>query len=292
MGIVLGLLTALSWGSADLCARFATRKIGTFRTMLYMQLTGFVLLTLALHWLGGWGHLGDGSGWRPWGWGILVGALNTVGTLALYRSFEIGKLSIVSPISASYPALTMLLAATTGERLTAVRMAGFALVLLGVVVVARGESASGGANQTDVVPPKKHLGLSWAIVAAVGFGVMFWILGVRVVPLIGSAQTVWVIRLTSTLLTAAVILILRQPMKLPTNGANRWILGVGVLDTGAYVLNNYGMQHEQVSVVSVLASLYGAVTVGLAAFILGERISRSQWMGIVAIFTGIILISR
>jgi drug/metabolite transporter (DMT)-like permease len=52
------------------------------------------------------------------------------------------------------------------------------------------------------------------------------------------------------------------------------------------------MQLEQVSVVSVLASLYGAVTVGLAATILGEKISRTQWMGIATIFAGIVLISR
>ena len=39
------------------------------------------------------------------------------------------------------------------------------------------------------------------------------------------------------------------------SGANRWILGIGILDTGAYVFNNYGMRLEQISVVSVLASL-------------------------------------
>ncbi len=289
MGIVLGLLTALSWGSGDLLARFAARKIGTFRTMFYMQLTGFVLLTAVLHWLGGWGHLADGSGWPPWAWGILVGVLNTFGTLALYRSFEIGKMAIVAPISASYPALTMLLAATTGEHLTAVRLAGFALILAGVVVVARGDDST---NEVSV-PEKKHLGVGWALLAALGFGVMFWIIGIRAVPLTGSAQTVWVIRLTSVLLTGVVMLLLRKPMRLPAAaGANRWILGVGILDTSAYVLNNYGMQHEQVSVVSVLASLYGAVTVGLAATLLGEKISRVQWAGIVAIFVGIILISR
>jgi drug/metabolite transporter (DMT)-like permease len=294
MGIVLGLLTALSWGSADFLARFAARKIGTLRTMLYMQLTGLVLLTVVLHWLGGWGHLADGSGWRPWAWGICVGVLNTCGTLALYRSFEIGKMSIVAPISSSYPALTMLLAATTGERLTPARLAGFALILLGVVVVARGEELPVDANPTDeqTQPGKKHLGVGWALLSAVGFGVMFWILGIRAVPLLGSAQTVWVIRLTSLVLTALVIVVMRRPMGLPGAGANRWILGIGILDTSAYVFNNYGMQHEQVSVVSVLASLYGAVTVGLAATILREKISRMQWLGIAAIFAGIVLISR
>src|SRR5271169_3298605 len=188
MGIVLGLLTALSWGSADLLARFATRKVGTFRTMLYMQLTGLVLLTVAMHWLGGWGHLADGSGWRPWRWGLCVGVLNTCGTLALYRSFEIGKMSIVAPISASYPALTMLLSAITGERLTTVRFAGLGLILVGVVIVAKGEVVPGDANPLDekVHPGKKNLGVGWALFASVGFGVMFWLLGIRIVPLLGS----------------------------------------------------------------------------------------------------------
>jgi drug/metabolite transporter (DMT)-like permease len=51
------------------------------------------------------------------------------------------------------------------------------------------------------------------------------------------------------------------------------------------------MKLELISVVSVLASLYGAVTVLLATLILKEPVSRIQWFGITAIFAGIILIS-
>ena len=292
MGILLGLATALCWGSADLFARFATRKIGTVHTMLYMQLTGFALLTLAMRALGGWGHLADGSGWRPWAWGVLAGALNTSSTLALYRSFEIGKLSVVAPLSASYPALTTLLAALTGERLTRLRFAGIALIMVGVVVVARGERIPDDANLEEKTRPAGMLGVGWALFSAAGFGVMFWLLGMRVVPLLGSAPSVWLIRLASVVMTTAVVLILRQPFALPGAGANRWVLGVGILDTGAYLLNNYGMQREQVSVVSVLASMYGAVTAALAAIFLRERISRAQWIGVLSIFAGIFLISR
>jgi len=142
MGILLGLATALCWGSADLFARFATRKLGTFRTMLYMQVCGCLLLTLVMPQLGGWGHLADGSGWRPWAWGICAGGLNTISTLALYRSFEIGKMSIVAPLSASYPVLTLLLSVFTGERLTLVRLAGIILTIVGVLLVASGEKNS------------------------------------------------------------------------------------------------------------------------------------------------------
>jgi drug/metabolite transporter (DMT)-like permease len=293
MGILFGLLTALSWGSSDLLARFATRRIGTFRAMLYMQLTGLLLLTVALRWLGGWGHL-SGYGWKPWAWGIGAGVLNTSATLALYRSFEIGKMSIVASISASYPALTMLLAALTGERLTVVRLGGLLLILLGVAIVARGEEIPGNGNPLDpkARPGKKHMGVGWAFLSALGFGFLFWVLVIRAVPLLGSAQTVWLIRLTSVVLTALVMLVLRHPRALPEAGARWTVLGMGLLDTSAYVLNNYGMQLEQVSVVSVLSSLYGAVTVGLAATILGEKVTKTQWVGIVAIFAGIVVISR
>jgi drug/metabolite transporter (DMT)-like permease len=88
------------------------------------------------------------------------------------------------------------------------------------------------------------------------------------------------------------MLVARQSAAPPLRRDALWILAVGLLDTSAYVFNNYGMLHEQTSVVSVLASLYGAVTVALAALLLREKVSPSQWLGIVAIFVGIILISR
>ena len=122
---------------------------------------------------------------------------------------------------------------------------------------------------------------------------LFWLLGNRVVPRVGFASTVWMIRLTSSALTALIILVMKQPISLPRkDSVSIWLLGMGLLDTGAFVLNNRGMQLEQVSVVSVLASLYGAVTVILSTALLHEHMSRWQWLGIVAIFTGIMLISH
>src|SRR6266849_7003918 len=143
MGILLGLLTAVAWGSSDFFARFAARRIGALRTTLYMQLAGFVLLTIFLPYIGGWGHLADGSGWQPWAWGTLAGVVNAVSTLALYRSFEIGKMAVVAPLSASYPALTVLLSLFTGEHLKVTRAVGIAFVLAGALLVVRGETPPG-----------------------------------------------------------------------------------------------------------------------------------------------------
>jgi drug/metabolite transporter (DMT)-like permease len=295
MGILLGLLTALSWGSSDFLARFASRRIGSLRTTLYMQLTGLILLTIFLRWIGGWGHLFDGSGWQPWSWGVLAGALNAISSLSLYRSFEVGKLSVVAPLSASYPALTVGISVFTGEHLTAMRAAGIMLILFGVIVVVRGEAESESVASTSqpIAKKKPASGIGAAMIAAVGFGLLFWLLGNRVVPRVGFASTVWMIRLTSSVLTALVVLAMKQPISLPRKDTvSLWLLAMGVLDTGAFVLNNLGMQLEQVSVVSVLASLYGAVTVLLSTVVLREKMSRWQWLGILAIFAGIALVSR
>jgi drug/metabolite transporter (DMT)-like permease len=289
MGILLGLLTALTWGGADFIARFATHRIGTLRTMLYMQSVGFLVLTIFMHWLGGWGHLADGSGWQPWAWGFLAGSLNACSTLSLYRSFEIGKMAVVAPLSASYPALTLLFSWLGGDRLSAERVSGIILTLLGVLVVAGGEHVPG---ENAAKSPKNTRGIGWAIAASFGFGVLFWLLGVRIVPRVGAVQGVWMIRMTSSVLTAAVILFASQPMHLPRGGVRWMALFMGTFDTLAFVLSNRAMLMEQVAVISVLGSLYGAVTVGLATIFLREPISRWQWAGIILIFSGIFLISR
>ena len=290
MGILLGLLTALTWGGSDFLARFATHRIGTLRTMFYMQATGLVLLSLWLPWLGGWGHLHDGSGWQPWAWGVLAGCINAFSTLTLYRSFEIGKMAVVAPLSASYPALTVTLSLLTGEHLTVGRAAGIVCTLLGVVLVARGEKAP---DTNDVEANARNgKGLGWALCSAVGFGVLFWLLGIRIVPRVGAPQTVWMIRATCVLLTAVVLLLVKQSINLPRGDVRWFVWAMGLLDTSAFVLSNRGMQMEQVAVISVLGSLYGAVTVALAAMFFKEHVAKWQWAGIATIFTGIFLISR
>lgn len=290
MGILIGLLTALTWGGADFTARFSTHRIGTLRTMFYMQFVGLLLLTIFMRWLGGWGHLADGSGWQPWAWGILAGLLNACGSLSLYRSFEIGKMAVVAPLSASYPALTLILSWLAGDHLSAARVVGILFILLGVAVVAGGEHApSENSSQSRRTNTR---GIGWACLAAVAFGVLFWLLGIRVVPRVGAVQAVWMIRLTSSLLTIAIIFSAAQPMRFPRGGIRWMALGMGTFDTLAFVLSNRGMQMEQVAVISVLGSLYGAVTVGLAAIFLREHISRRQWAGIATIFVGIFLIGK
>lgn len=294
MGILLGLTAALCWGVADFLARFATRRTGTYRTLFFMQIIGFLALSIYMEATGGWSRWGAVPGWQPWAWGILAGLLNTAGSLALYRSFETGILAVVSPIGASYPALTVILALASGEALRPARAAGVAAVLVGVVLAAISFERGGEAKPGITHPPKGHLlrGVGWAIAAACGYGVLFWLLGFRVTPALGGFASVWVIRVTTVAALALVAAPARQSLR-PPRGSVWWLIaGIGVIDTAAFVANNVALHTEQVAVASVLASLYGAVTVVLAWIFLRERLQWTQWLGIALIFLGIALVTR
>jgi drug/metabolite transporter (DMT)-like permease len=275
---------------ADFAARFASRQVGAYRTLFFMQFFGFVALSVYLKFAGGFSHVAPG--WQPWVLTVVAGLLNVTASLSLYHSFEIGVMSIVGPVSSSYPALTVALSLASGERIHALRGIGIAVTLAGVILAAMSfapkisvsvHSASSGSRLSR--------GVGWAILAAIGFGVMFWFLGFHVVPLVGDAVSVWVMRLTALVSLAVFALPARQSMRLPQGGVWWMLAAVGFMDTAAFVANNAGLHIGPVSVVSVLASLYGAVTVLLAWIFLRERLEPSQWLGIVLIFVGIVCVS-
>jgi drug/metabolite transporter (DMT)-like permease len=293
LGIILGLTGAVCWGVSDFIARFASRRVGAYRTLFFMQFFGFLALSAYLKWTGAFAHVAA-TGWKPWALAAIAGVINMTASLALYYSFQIGVMSIVAPVSSSYPALTVVLAMLSGEHLRALRGSGLCVTLLGVILACT--SFSQGAVDKPA-EAGKHLhahpakGVWWAIAAAVGFGFLFWFLGFYVVPLVGSTVSVWVIRLTCMSVLALAAAPARQSIQIPRGSVWWLLLGVGILDTAAFVFNNAGLQTGQVSVVSVLASLYGAVTVVLSWIFLRERLEPSQWFGIVLIFAGIVLVS-
>lgn len=303
LAVILGLTGAISWGAADFAARFASRHVGAYRTLFFMQFFGLLALSVYLKSTGGFSH-GVAPGWQPWVMAVAAGLLNMLASLSLYHSFEHGTMSIVGPVSSSYPALTVALSLLSGERIHAVRAAGLAVTLLGVILAATSFAQSKSrpteknpqhrdANAVHATTSRAHLstGVGWAICAALGFGVLFWFLGFHVVPAVGSAVSVWVMRLTALVALSLAAAPTGQTLKLPRGSVWWLLLAVGILDTAAFLANNAGLSTGQVSVVSVLASLYGAVTVLLAWIFLRERLERSQWLGIVLIFIGIILVS-
>ena len=105
---------------------------------------------------------------------------------------------MVAPISASYPVLTMILSTFTGERLTPVRLVGLLLTIIGVIVVARGEQVEPMVIRWMGKRGRRKRGEGW--VGGVFGGVLrnyVLVAGHSCGAALGSAPSVWMIRLTS-----------------------------------------------------------------------------------------------
>ena len=73
------------------------------------------------------------------------------GVALLYRAFTIGTLSVISPIAASFGAITTALSLISGERPSVAQLAGIAVTLVGVGLT----GAHAGSAHTHVVDKKR-----------------------------------------------------------------------------------------------------------------------------------------
>ncbi len=297
MTIILGLAAAIFWGSADFLARYSTRIIGTYRTLFFMQFFGLIGLSMYLALAGDFGRLAQEVYWQAWAWALLAALLNVVSSLALYRAFEVGILTIVSPIAASSAALSVVFALMSGETISMLHGIGIIAALFGVALAATAFSSTrkaSDAKMIEVAPPRKGIlprGVAWALAASLGYGIIFWILGFRVTPVLGGIAPVWLIRLMTLSTLALFAVPLKQNIRVPRGSVWWFIAGAGILDTAAYVSFTIGLTGGQVAIIGVIASLFSAVTVLLAWIFIREKLQWSQWLGVGIIFVAIVLVN-
>ncbi|WP_322490385.1 DMT family transporter [Chloroflexus sp.] len=228
--------------------------------------------------------LGRGDPLPPWGpdWlaAVAVNLLNVTGTLLLYRAFTIGTLAIVSPISASFAAVTAALALLDGETLGMITLAGTGFVIGGVAVVSRGTGTT----------PTNLRGVPEAIGVAISFGLFFWLIG-DVTATFGIAWPVLIGRVVTVSAAAIILAVSRSALPRLTAAHGKLIIAASALDTIAFLSFNTGIATAYVSVVTALASIFSAVTVMLAWLVLREQLARSQWLGVTGILVGVLLVS-
>lgn len=289
MAILLGLMAAVGFGIADFLVRFATRSIGAYRAQFYLQFFGLVGLSAGVAFSADLQHTIMHATLSAWLWMLTAMLLQIVSVLALYRAFEQGVLSIVSPIAASFAAVTALLSLLSGETVGLQRGLGMLLAIAGVILASysAAEQLEGHGPGPRQLPP----GVGWALASALGFGITFWLLGFQVTPRVGSVVPIWFLRLITPCLLLALAAPLRQSIALPRDSVWWFIGGAGILDTAAFLSATAALSHGRVAIAGVLMSLFSAVTVLLAWIFLRETLSRVQWLGVATIFLGVALVS-
>lgn len=275
-----GSLSALSLGTADFAARFATRAFGAPNVALGVFSSSFVLLTLYA--------LATGRPAPNMGDGLPFAAVNGVATggmtILLYLALARGPVSAVAPIVASHPAFVVALWFALGARPSAVEWAGMAGTIAGAVLVAR-EADARAESRSDI---RMTLLLSAAACIAYVFLVAG---GQMAASRYAPFDALWVGRGFS-LLTATLLLPFSRMVGLgpaPRLPARAWLplIGLGVLDASGYLFLFLGSTGEGKAIAAVTGSAFGAVTVLLAWLLLKEKISAVQWFGVALVTAGV-----
>ena len=279
LAAVLALASSLSWGLSDFLGGFQSRRHHVLAVMLLSQGLALAILVVAV--LAGAPTEHDAAATA---WAASVGALGLIALVSFYSALAIGTMSIVAPISATGVAIPVFVGLAGGERPGALQVAGIVLACGGVVLAAR-EAPSDDADARRA--SRKSIGL--ALIAAVGFGTFF--AGMDRAE--ETADVAWVLLAARTADVALIVLVaLVVRPRIPSAPATLAALAaVGVFDLLANLLFVLAAGRGLLSVVGVLGSLYPAVTVVLARFVLHERLSRAQNAGVLITLAGVVALA-
>ena len=280
MAVLLGLAASLSWGVADFLGGLASRRVRATLAVLLSQGVGLVLL-LALLPL----FAAEPLTRAAIVWGGLSGIAGGLGLLFLYRGLGRGRMSVVAPVSAVVGASVPVVAdLAAGRSVGSVTLAGLVVALAALALVSSGPQRGADRPRSAFMAS----GVPEGLLAGLGFGI-FFVLFARS----GDASGYWpllTLRVASVTMLGGIALATRSLAR-PGRRAGGMLVGAGVLDVCANLLYLLGTRRGLISVVAVLASLYPAVTVLLARAALGERLHRTQVVGLAGAAVGIVLIT-
>lgn len=272
LAIVVGLTSAIAYGIADFFGGLAAKRTAAIVVTALAALTGLVLLLpLAL-------VVPSRPSAESFLWGGLSGVTGALAVLLLYAALAIGPMSILSPLTAVLSALVpMTWGLLAGERLPWWGYVALAGILVAIVLV-------GFVPEKGAVRPRLR-GILYAVVSGLLIGA-FFILMDRA-PADSGLYPVVANRAVSGSILLVVIAGLAlaarrraRPAFPGLRGALPIVVACGVADAVANVLILAGLRMGDLTVMSVLAALYPAGTIALAAVVLRERIAPVQWAGL------------
>ncbi len=304
--VVLGLLAAATWGAADFAGGLATRRAPPSRVVLFAHGTSLVLLAAA--------SLRVPAHLLPWATGeaILSGVAGGVALMLFYEALALGAMGLSAALAGLLTAvLPVVLAARTEGLPGPKQLAGFALALLAIVLIAYAPSGAGAS------PRRARRALVLSGLAGVGFGLqLIWLHasasgGVAAPGAEGAAlapvvRALMLSRLggTAVALAAWGLALARGRTRLLPEPAQSGVhlpfsrfplpaLAVlaGLLDTGGNGLYMFSSLGGRLDVAAVLSSLYPGATIVLAMVFLRERATWLQALGMGLALAAVALIA-
>jgi drug/metabolite transporter (DMT)-like permease len=304
-GVLLAVVVALCWGSADTVATFATRRQGTFATTFISLLTSVTLLVLFGLIAGARLALSAVIFMQSMGIGLLTGVMAAIGYFSLYRGLELGPLAIVSPVTAADGAVGAVLAVLIlREFLSLWQIAMLVLIFLGIIAASTNLREVYGIVRTSGLAGLVTGGVRWGLLAMLAFGVMLFGIG------LAAGQWGWYVPIfwtrTFAALSLFLIAVLRRfrpwrfipgsaiPEKKPEmlHGAGIGLaVVVGLFETTGLLIYSLDTQLATTGIASAISSAWGIIPLLAGITLFRERPAFYQILGVVLVLFGLFLLA-
>lgn len=274
LSALFGLASAASWGAGDFSGGVAAKRSPAYAVSFTIQFIGLLLVAvLAL-------ALGEPvPTTSDLVWGGVAGVGGAIGGVALYLGLAGGRMGVVAPVSAVVSAAIPVLIGLLLEGFPAgQQLLGFGLAFVAVWLVSRTGDGNGIQPRELILP----------LAAGLGFGIFLTLM-----ERASTTAVLWPLaaaRFASSCVLFLVVLFTRSLSKLSLGQLPLMVLA-GTLDTGGMAFYALATQLGRLDTAAVLSSLYPAVTVLLARFLLAEHLTRRQWLGVVAALVAVVLIA-
>ena len=281
MTALLAVLSAVFIGSADFVGGFASRTANGVRVAAFVAIMGLPLaFVISLTY--GAEHVGRNDVI----WSVLSGIVVAAGIGCFYVGMGRGLISVVAPVAAVTGAvIPVVYGLVRGERPGTLALVGLVVAFVAVAVVSLAQSEQ---HPETMVGVDRHV-IALALTSGVFFG-LFYITLSRV----SDDAGLWPVTISRTAGSIVLVILSLTLTRGIFGGVVRlWrtILLIAVLEVSAMVPLLLALQRGPVAIASVLASLYPVTTVLLAAFVLRERLSRLQYVGVACALISVALVS-
>lgn len=276
MGVLLGLLAAVAYGTSDFAGGVASRRLAAGPVTIVARVFGLVAAGVGVLLFPGAGPTA-----LVLGWGAVSGFGGALGTLSLYHGLSVGRMSVVATCSAVLSAvLPAAVGLVLGEQLSLAADVGIGIAVLAIGLVAwQREPAEGHGARS---------GLIYGAAAGVGFGLLFIALDRA-----GTQAGAWPL-IPGQIVSLVLVAPFARGTLRPDEGwrpVTLLAMAAGLLGGTANLLFLAATGRGALAVVAVLTALYPGITVLLARAFLAERLTRLQAVGLLAAVVAIALIS-
>ncbi|MFH1959626.1 MAG: DMT family transporter [Patescibacteria group bacterium] len=284
IAILAGVGAMLGWGVSDFFAKKSVDKVGNIVFIFWLQLISLISIAAYIPFSNQW----QDYPYEQWPKILLLAAINLLATLLFYKALEKGKVSIISPINASYPVFVIPISAFFfHEQISLGILFLLVAIILGIILTSLDIKGilKDGFDKKDF---NKGVPLVLMNVALLAIWIPFWD------NFISDKSWVMSLFLFRVMLVAIFgIFILAKKVKIGVSDHSTMKLVIisALLFSFAGISFDWGFgTTTHTSLITAISATFPAPTLLLSRIFLKEKLQLTQWLGVGLILSSLVVL--